>query len=502
MRGQPVRYIDFRGGLNTLDQDYLVAENECRDCRNIVSTSRGSIRKRDGHTTFSTLPFAGPPISPVMSLYPVEIAGTTTLLATISTKIVAIDSNGSESDITGSASMTADARWDFCQAPAASSQGPVYLVNGVDAPLQWTGSGNVAAYTRTGPSEPPIGGGASDRPKFIESWDNRVYMARSANNRSRIWWSDVGDPHTWPAANVTDLDPNDGEEITGMGRVGPYLLVFKRTKTFLIYDSDTSANRVLSGAIGCVANRTITQTPMGTMWLSHGEGVVVTNGQSVKTVSKKIQSTLDSAVLGGSIANACGAWFNSHYYLGFSSAGGANDLLFDYDSLLDSWWLHSTPVNDMAHVSAVAGPRLYAGSATAARVDRLFAPGATQDNGATFTSYWLGPWLSFGEPYRLKRVREINFDGKGWLTVSIGKDFSYGTQDFKTVRFAQDTSTFGGGTDTFGGGGLFGGNANEVQRASVFTPGVARSWTLKLTTVQDDQTEVDSITWLIQKRTD
>lgn len=501
MRGQPVRYIDFRGGLNTLDSDYLVGENECRDCRNMVSTTRGSIRKRDGHTTFCSLPFAGPPISPVMSLYPVEIAGVTSLVTTISTKILTISTSGVETDRTGALTLSADARWDFCQAPVASSQGPVYGVNGIDPPLFWSGSGNAAAYTRTGPSEPPIGGGASDRPRFIESWQNRVYMARSDNNRSRIWWSDVGDPHTWPAANVTDLDPNDGEEITGMGRVGPYLLVFKRTKTFLVYDSDTSANRVLSGAIGCVANRTIVETPMGTMWLSHGEGVVVTNGQTVKTISKKIQPTLDAAINAGSAANACGAWFNSHYYLGFSSAGGANDLLFDYDSLLESWWLHSTPLNQMAVVTAVDSPRLYSGSATASRVDRLFEPLAVVDNDASFTAYWLGPWLSFGEPYRLKRVREVNFDGIGTVTVGIGRDFAYDVQDFKTVRFAADDSTFGG-EGTFGGAGVFGGDAQQTQRASVFTPGVARSWTLKLTTSGDDATEIDSITWLIQKRTD
>ena len=96
MRGQPVRYIDFRGGLNTLDSDYLVGENECRDCRNMVSTTRGSIRKRDGHTTFSSS-FTGSPTS-MLSLYPVEIAGVITLLATAGTKIHTISSVGVNAD--------------------------------------------------------------------------------------------------------------------------------------------------------------------------------------------------------------------------------------------------------------------------------------------------------------------------------------------------------------------------------------------------------------------
>ena len=498
MRGQPVRYIDFRGGLNTLDSDYLVGENECRDCRNVVSSTRGSIRKRDGHTTFSSS-FTGSPTS-MLSLYPVEIAGVITLLATAGTKIHTISSVGVNADITAALTLTAGTRWDFAQAPAAASQGPVYAVNGTDAPIQWTGSGNAAAWTKSGSGEPPIGGSSSDRPQFIAAWENRVYLARSANNRSRIWWSDVGNPNVWPTANVTDLDPNDGEEITGMGRVGPYLLVFKRTKTFLIYDSDTSANRVLSGSVGCIANRSIVETPMGTMWLSLGEGIVVTNGQTVKTISKKIQPTLDAAVLAGSAANAAAAWFNSHYYLAFSSGGGGNDLLFDFDSQLDSWWLHSTALNDLAVVPAPSASALYGAEVNAGRVSKLFVPDATQDNGATFPAYWLGPWLSFGEPYRLKRVREVNFDGSGFVTVGVGRDFGE-AQDFASFRFVQDTGTFGG-DGTFGGSGYFGGSGASTQRASIFTPGVARSWSLKLTTRQDDQTEIDSITWLIQKRTD
>jgi hypothetical protein len=63
------------------------------------------------------------------------------------------------------------------------------------------------------------------------------------------------------------FDPGDGEQITAIGSVGPYVLVAKPSKLWLIYDLDTLANRPLGKNVGCVAHRSMVETPFGTFFL-------------------------------------------------------------------------------------------------------------------------------------------------------------------------------------------------------------------------------------------
>jgi hypothetical protein len=55
VRGQVVSKADFRGGVNLEAAPYFLSETEARDLRNVVSTSAGAIRKRDGAQTLATV---------------------------------------------------------------------------------------------------------------------------------------------------------------------------------------------------------------------------------------------------------------------------------------------------------------------------------------------------------------------------------------------------------------------------------------------------------------
>jgi hypothetical protein len=92
--------------------------------------------------------------------------------------------------------------------------------------------------------------GAVPNGKFILYVKNRVLIAGVPGTPHRLYASALGDPRNWgTAANqgwAVDLDPNDGDAITGIGVVGPYVMVFKNEKAFTVYDLDTGANRRLS----------------------------------------------------------------------------------------------------------------------------------------------------------------------------------------------------------------------------------------------------------------
>src|SRR4051812_28260082 len=130
MRGTPVVFNDFSGGLDTKSAPYLVENKFARDCRNVVTTINGAIKKSAGKQTFAS-GFAGSPTGPT-SLFPMP--ATTVLVATGAAKMYSISTGGVSTDITGASVITSGTRWEFTEAPASGGQGPLYAVNGIDIP--------------------------------------------------------------------------------------------------------------------------------------------------------------------------------------------------------------------------------------------------------------------------------------------------------------------------------------------------------------------------------
>lgn len=489
MRGQPVRFVDFRGGVNTKAAPYLVDQTEARNARNVVSTTRGSIRKRDGCQTFSS------PSAELLSLYPVDATTTKYMVGMNASDIVKIDSAGTSSSIKGAATVT-DGYWSLVQAQA-QSLGPVFMSNGVDTPLTWTGAGNVATWTTSAVAAVPNG-------KHLATYNNRVWTANikvggfgpytaTDDPGSTLVWSDIGKTRDWTVSNVLMLDPNDGDQITGLGKVGDYLLVFKRKKTYVIYDGDTGANRRISDTVGCCASRSIAESPYGTYFLTQDRGVYVFDGQTLKLVSDNIAPTLN-AIPGTLRDRSAGVFANDHYYLTVAGAATSTalDLTLDYDATIDSWWLHTFAGNQWTVMRYSSATELFAANVGTAKVSTAFVSGVLQDNAANFTSYWKGPWQSFGAPFLRKRLRQIHVDGAGPFDVYTAKDFELGDTLLKSAVCATSNTLFGGSFN-FGGDAYYGDLAG-TQEDRMFTPGIARSWSIEFFATTSTSMEVDSYT--------
>jgi hypothetical protein len=482
MRGQPARFVDFRGGVNTKASPYLVDQKEARDARNVVSTTRGSIRKRDGCPTLTTTTVG------LQSLYGVESTASKRLIGVTPTGVISIDSTGTKADLGGTVT---NGYWSLVQAPA-QTQGPVFMANGVDTPLAWTGSGSVATWT--------LSSGTLPNPKYLAYHGNRVWMGNLSGGAglftglsdpgSAVCFTDIGNPRSMPVSNVVMFDPNDGDEVTGLGKVGPYLLVFKRHKTFVVYDFDTGANRRISDTVGCCANRSIAESPHGTYFLTQDRGVYRTNGSTVQLVSDSIAPTLTN-ISPVRRTLAAGAFYNDHYYLSVSVNATYNDLTLDYDSTIDSWWLHTFSVTQWAIVQFQSTSDLYGANAESAKVSQAFVPGITQDNAANFTAYWKGPWQSMGAPFLRKRLRQVHLDGTGPFDVFVNRDFALGNSLAKTNACATASSTFGGSGSY---GDLIFGDTSNTQEDRVFTQGVARAWSIGFQATTTTSMEIDSYT--------
>lgn len=520
MRGTPFVHGDFRGGLNTKAANYLLEDNQCRDCLNVQSTSTGAIVKRNGSVALgksSLFPSGGVP----RSLFAVESTDTDHFLVGVGGSVVSTKSTGS----TLASGFSSDT-WDFVEATAQDGQGPVFMVNGANPPQAYDGT-SLVGWTRDSSSTLGTPDTAVPNGKYLAVHESRVVIAGESENPSTLYWSEVQVgtgtlPRRWMVENQQLFDPGDGDVITGIGRVGSNLLVFKKHKVFVVYDLNTGANRRLTTNIGCVSHRSIVETPQGTFFLSDS-GVYVTNGSTVQLVSEQITPSLEALT---SNSSAVGAVHKNHYYLSFPD--GVSSPVFDYDLVLKSWWLHNIGpsgnrvIYDFTTRFNDAASELYGVSSD---IGQLFVPDTYTDFGSAYPWRWAGPWLAPGQarvvyPATRKRLRALRVDGFGRAKLTVDKDF-YNSDtpvssqnpngSVSTTLFALPESTTLGSSTTFFGdydgsttpptlkaSTTFGDTASMSQ-ARVWGQGVARSWSL---TFENDASDlVTPIAAVIQNYT-
>lgn len=505
--GIPLHYGAFQAGMDTKDSPYLLDEGlgplPSRDLSNVVGTLAGAITKRNGLVTFAS------PASTPSSLFPFEAVSPIQLIAAVGTTLVAITTGGATSTIkTG---LTNNARWEFVSAPVVGGQGPLFGMNGgADTPQRWDG---VAATTSNWTNA--SGAVAVPNGKYLIYAANQVFVTGVAATPSRVFWSAIGDPSNWDPASLTgagsaDLDPGDGQAITGIGRVGNYILVAKPRKLWVISDTAGPTIRRITDQVGCVAHRSIQSGSEGTYFLSEDRGVYLTNGSSLKPISDKIQPTID--LVGSQKSNAVGVYYNGHYLLAVAGSGsGSNDTTLDWDATLQSWWRHSFGSNQFAVWHPTTTAQLYSAKSTAAIVDQCLVSGVFTDNGTPFQWVWRGPWQSpsfyrrrlFPTPYYRKRLRQVRYDGSGTVNFSLAKDFAIVESLIATDVFnAAATSTTWGGSGSWADTTLTWAGNPGISRGRSNSLGVANAFSVVFSATSNTADTVDSYTLMMADRKD
>jgi hypothetical protein len=504
MRGRPFVVSDYSGGVNLEAAPYAVDINQARDLLNVVTSPIGTVKRRNGFTVQSS------PTLPITSLGTYERGGTKYLVALgdsgAATDVYSITPAGTVTSRKGAAVITSGRRWEILQAPLTGGQGPIYMINGLDPALQWSGAGNVAAWTASTGTVP--------NGKYIAYHDNRVLVAgveTDYTTRSTLYASNLADPRDWasPGGVTTLLDPDDGEEITGMGTVGPYAIVFKPSKCFIVTDTDTLAYRNLSDEIGCVSHRTIAPSDQGTFFLTANRTVCVTDGSSINTISTPIEPLLKTA---STLSNASGYFWRGSYYLCIS-IDATNDTILEFNTESASWWIHTiayTALNsggatDWAVLDPAGESTLYAagGRTDTPKVFEAFDSSSFNDI-VTYDSFWVTGWQTFDAPHLRKIIRQIRADSKGEFDLFTAKSFasSYSAESAIVWEQAELGSSTFGGAGVFGGAGTFGDTSNQISERRFYTPGTGRAWSLKFQATAAVDWELYSHTLAIDFRTD
>jgi hypothetical protein len=500
MRGQPNVVSDFRGGVNLAAAPYSLDGNQARDVRNVNSSIIGSLHKRNGFDNLAE------PTLPIKSLFGYN--GSSDFLVGVgddgaSTDVYKITSAGTVTSIKGAATISVGHRWDMIQAPASGGQGALWMVNGSNTPKQWTGAGNIADWTASA--------GTLPNGKYIQYFDNRVFIAGVSSDPSKLYWSAIGDPRNWatPDGGFTTFDPDDGEAITGLGTVGPYLLVFKASKTYVVFNTDTGGYRRVSNEIGCIAHESIVESDGGTFFLSSSDRIMVTDGNSMSAVSDNALEPLLGNLTPTTNKLASGHFHDQKYYLSMSQGGSDNDIIIEFDTRFQSWWLHEIQVDAdttdgvccWAQLNPANDDTLYCVGCSGI-VFKAFDPLVIADNGVTYEAYWVTQWHTFTMPHIRKIMRQLRADALGNFNLEVAFSFStaFDTQADTIWESAGDPeiTTFGGEGE-FGGSGTFGGS-NIVSEHHYYTLGTARAFSFKFLSNDALEWELYAYTMAVDRR--
>lgn len=435
------------GGVLLTAQPGVVGPSQLLDALNVEFSEAGSVRQRPGYAKLTTSALTDQPDS------------ITPYLTTGGTKRLLVG-NGNRLDVlTGFpgasvANVATTASPHFFVRFGGPTAEVVYIANGTDQVRKLSGT---AFSTPAGLS--------GETGRFLAMWDNRLVIAReggttAGNNPSSVRFSDPADPENFTADVFEDLDPGDGEQITGMVTFRELLIVFKETK-FYVFDSagvdadgefDPSYRRV-DNSIGLAASKAVVSARDGVYFL-HRNGVYRTTGSDPVPVSGALDPFFSgepsvyfrSDPINRSAITSCAMGFHQERVFLACPTGSSstNNRTWVLDPRSGAWSLFDLPIAAMCSFRPAADDELVfcyaAGDNHLGRhSDGYTADDMATDNtgGVAISSRARYGWQDMGAP-GVKRVREVRLVGEGACEAKLTNDWEDGGQQTTVVFSAGD----------------------------------------------------------------
>lgn len=218
--------FEFSGGINTATESEHLADNEARDILNFRFDDDDTLVPRQGALSFVHQIASANITTRITSvLHMVTSNLLVDQIFSTGNKIYRANSATTPTDVTGTASP------------------------GNDKFIQWKLYNNIAIgatngqtikYTPLGTAAPL--GGSPVNAKFIEIWNDRVWIAgtQGEGRENILYGSKLGDPENWTVTGLADgaveidIEPADGDLITGLCAFRGRLFVFKRKRIYTI----------------------------------------------------------------------------------------------------------------------------------------------------------------------------------------------------------------------------------------------------------------------------
>lgn len=269
-----------------------------------------------------------------------------------------------------------------------------------------------------------VGGG-----RAVVYHKNRFFMTGSANNPSRVYFSDLASATSWGVNSYFDLNADDGETAEDMASVEGLLLVVKTNQTFLISGSGIESFFVNSLSGGSSATgRSLAKTPYGTI-LAGANELWSVQGGGIDPLSRPLGN---GYAISGYVSSAYAS--DKAYVL-----DSGTSTIYMQDLVTGSFALESVTHTDTPHlIFAVERTLLYGtdGGTTYLGGFRSLADTRVGDATATTTTYTasspltflLGPQVKYTPRHLFLQVRRQVSTAVAPLTVTV--ETSYGSRSW------------------------------------------------------------------------
>lgn len=391
-------------GINSYGAPNLIEDKEWADLLNIQFDESGVARKRFGFTTFANGLTSAKGLGYLVS-------DTISHVMTVDNGTFKYTTGTSWTSV-GTVSFQVGYDTDFTQA-----KGKGYIWNGYNGGASWDGT------TLARPGTMP-------KAKFSVYYDGYHIAAGVEGQSSRLYIAALtdasdftnvpGDPGGLddttdvPGATVFlgtgaefwDIQPDDGDKITGLGVFQDTLIVFKQ---FAIYQFtfDDLGDPVcipITKAAGCVSHKSIVSVENDLYFLSR-EGVRVLGNEAnyfsairTSVLSKRLQNLTDQ-MSEADYSKASGEFFKNEYILSIPDSTGVLTYQIVYNRQYQGWTKWSN-INAQAFVRFIntnnemflvflkeAGTQCY-----------VFTPEVYSDNGSAINSFLLSKVFDFKSP--------------------------------------------------------------------------------------------------------
>lgn len=206
-------------------------------------------------------------------------------------------------------------------------------------------------------------------------YNERVWIAAGPNsvtNTSRIYYSDIADPTSWPGSNYFDIEPGDGQNITCILVLGDDLIIFKEHSTYRLgYSSSVDKAQIskINSQIGAIGPTAVALYSDNSIYVLHDTTVYEMFNFAFNPISTKLRMS-DS----GSLSIRSGDTKALSLYKNMLFVRVYDDL-YVYYILTKTWsrWKSSKVFSYVSQVEESSGAVAYAsGSLTASNPAGLY----------------------------------------------------------------------------------------------------------------------------------
>lgn len=388
-------------GLNNYGSPSLIDNREWSDLLNIEFDEGGVARKRMGYTAYGDALTAG--------------EGLGILKTATDTYKCVIDGTAFKHTTTGawttnsSVTYTAGLETAFTQV-----KGKLFIWNGTNPGSYFDGS------TLASPGTIPKGKFSIYYNSFhiasgVDGQLSRIYIATLAdptdftnaattlNNSTEVPGASV---FAGSGANYIDIQPDDGDYVTGLGVFQDVVIIFKQFSTYQMTLDATGTPTVapITKAAGCIAPRSIVAVENDLYFLSR-EGIRVLGNEpnffsAIRTniLSKRIDTTIQD-MNKAQMVNSSAIYFNNQYIITIPDSSGSFSIVLSYNKQFQAWskW---NAINAKYFATVVETDNtsvLYFLNSTGTQLQK-FTPGVYNDNDAAIEAYLLSKVFDFKAP--------------------------------------------------------------------------------------------------------